>query len=337
MATLTCFEQVYMGLNFPFENFATPNVTSVTNKETYSGIGLFGTYTIQSLEVSINGHKYFAISGFSYSSFDSIVNPHFGIFTPSSMYWEFAQGFSGDDRMTGSKHGDSLAGYAGNDSLIGNAGNDLLDGGDGADSMDGGVGNDTFVVNQLGDKVSEQANQGIDTVLSSLSYTLGSNLENLTLTGNAKINGAGNSLSNVMSGNTASNQLAGGAGNDTLNGGLGADALTGGPGNDVFQIDSAPGGSNVDTIKDFAPGRDRLYFDDAVFAKLGATGRFSAADGRFWASAAGVAHDPSDRIVYDTDGGVLMYDADGNGAGAAVKVAALPSHPLVNAVDIWVL
>ena len=99
--------------------------------------------------------------------------------------------------------------------MIGNAAGNVLDGGTGNDTMRGGAGDDTYVVDAAGDTVTENANEGIDTVQSSVTWTLGSNLENLTLTGTGTINGTGNSLDNVLTGNSAANVLTGGAGNDT--------------------------------------------------------------------------------------------------------------------------
>lgn len=101
------------------------------------------------------------------------------------------------------------------DTFIGNDAANVLDGRGGADSMSGGAGNDTYVVDNAGDMVNEGAAQGIDTVLSSVSYILGSNVENLTLTGSASTNGTGNALDNVLTGNSGNNILAGGTGNDT--------------------------------------------------------------------------------------------------------------------------
>ncbi len=117
--------------------------------------------------------------------------------------------------LDGSAGDDTVLGGAGNDTLLGGTGNDRLDGGTGADAMTGGTGSDTYVVESTSDTVTEAANEGTDTVESSVTYTLGANVENLTLTGAAAINGTGNALDNVLTGNSAANVLTGGAGNDT--------------------------------------------------------------------------------------------------------------------------
>lgn len=110
--------------------------------------------------------------------------------------------------------------------LNGNSADNRLDGGTGADTMVGGAGNDTYIVDNTGDVVTESENAGTDTIESSATYTLSDNVENLTLTGTAAINGTGNSLDNTILGNSADNTLVGGAGNDTLNGGTGIDTAS---------------------------------------------------------------------------------------------------------------
>ena len=113
---------------------------------------------------------------------------------------------------TGTRNG---VGNSLNNILIGNAGNNVLNGSTGIDTMVGGLGNDTYIVDAAGETVTENANAGIDTVQSSVSYTLGANLENLTLTGTGTRNGVGNSLNNILTGNSGNNILTGGKGNDT--------------------------------------------------------------------------------------------------------------------------
>ena len=116
---------------------------------------------------------------------------------------------------TGNTLNNVLTGNSAANTLTGGAGHDMLDGGAGNDTMVGGTGNDTYVVNATGDIVTENANEGADTVLSAVTRTLGANFENLTLTGTTAVNGTGNTLDNVLTGNSAVNTLTGGAGNDT--------------------------------------------------------------------------------------------------------------------------
>lgn len=146
---------------------------------------------------------------------------------------------------TGNELDNILVGNSGANTLRGYDGNDTLDGGLGNDTMIGGVGDDTYVVNAVGDVVTELAGEGIDTVKSSVTYTLAAALENLTLTGSSNISGTGNGLDNVLIGNGGNNSLTGGAGMDTLQGGLGTDTLTGGIGNDTYVMAR---GYGLDTI-----------------------------------------------------------------------------------------
>ncbi|MGB8815308.1 MAG: hypothetical protein WCC57_19190 [Paracoccaceae bacterium] len=159
-----------------------------------------------------------------------------------------------NDRLTGNSLANTLNGSLGNDTLIGSLGNDI------------------YVTDSSGDVIVESAavNGGIDTVLSSVNWTLQALLENLTLTGTAAINGAGNSADNVITGNGAANILAGNNGNDRISGGLGvdiinggagADTLTGGVGADAFVFNYAFG---ADIVTDFVSGSDKLRFQMSV-------------------------------------------------------------------------
>ena len=136
---------------------------------------------------------------------------------------------SGVDNIVTADGNDSISTGAANDTLNGGAGDDTLDGGAGADAMTGGAGNDTFTVDDAGDSTAEAAGGGTDLVLSSITHTLGANVDNLTLTGVAPINGTGNGLANTIIGNSAAN---------TLNGAGGADTMRGGDGNDIYRVDN---------------------------------------------------------------------------------------------------
>ena len=90
-----------------------------------------------------------------------------------------------DDELFGTNTADFLYGFAGSDSLFGGLANDVLVGGAGADTMAGGEGNDTYFVDQVGDVVIEMAGEGTDTGMSTVSYVLSAEVENLTLRGSA--------------------------------------------------------------------------------------------------------------------------------------------------------
>ncbi|HSI22053.1 MAG TPA: putative Ig domain-containing protein [Methylophilaceae bacterium] len=162
--------------------------------------------------------------------------------------------------LTGNGGDNALLGMNGNDMLAGHAGNDLLDGGTGADTMAGGIGDDTYVVDNSADAIAENTDEGIDTVNATVSHTLGDNIENLVLTGDANTNGTGNAVGNSLAGNAGNNVLDGGAGNDTLAGGAGIDTLMGGIGDDryVFRL-----GDGSDWIED-AQGSDTLYIGSGL-------------------------------------------------------------------------
>ncbi|TXI18293.1 MAG: hypothetical protein E6Q62_07060 [Nitrosomonas sp.] len=235
-----------------------------------------------------------------------------------------------NNTLTGNNAANELNGQAGNDRLVGGGGNDTLIGWSGADAMIGGPGNDTYFVENTGDSVTENLNQGTDLVSSRLTYTLPANVENLTLTGTAAVNGTGNGQANLITGNPAANQLKGLAGNDILDGGTGNNVLTGGTGNDFFRFSTT---GHVDRITDYNVANDTVQLDNAVFVALTATGTLAA--GRFRVGAQ--ALDANDNVLYNKTAGTLWYDADGNGTGAAAQIAVIGSGLNLTNADIVVI
>jgi hypothetical protein len=131
-------------------------------------------------------------------------------------------------------------------------------------------------------------------------------------------------------GSAGADTLTGSSGDDVINGGPGADILAGGGGADTFAFTAAPNGT-VDRITDFATGTDKLAFAQSAFSGL-APGELSAA--AFVQAAAAFATDQ--RIIYNQATGVVSYDADGSGGGAAVAVAQLNAGQVLKAQDIKV-
>ena len=241
--------------------------------------------------------------------------------------------------ITGNESNNQLNGAAGNDNLSGKEGNDTLNGGTGIDLLTGGLGNDIYVIDNTGDVVTENLNEGADRINSSITYILPANVENLTLTGTAAINSTGNDLNNIIIGNSAANQLNGQAGNDTLNGGAGNDTLDGGTGtntliggigNDFFKFTTT---GHTDLISDYNVTNDTIQLENAVFTALTTTGSLSATQFRIGTQAL----DANDFVIYNNLTGALLYDANGNGAGAAVQIATLSAGLAMTNMDLVVI
>ncbi|MBW6396324.1 hypothetical protein KPL78_00625 [Roseomonas sp. HJA6] len=161
--------------------------------------------------------------------------------------FEHAIGSTVADKVTGNGVANYLGGAEGNDTLTGLAGNDTLDGGDGNDRMIGGLHDDTYIVNAALDVVVEAANQGTDTVRTTLAtYTLAANIENLIATNTVAHKFTGNGLNNAITGGAGADTISGLAGADTLDGGAGIDRLLGGLGDDFYVL--TPGDVVVEVV-----------------------------------------------------------------------------------------
>ena len=196
--------------------------------------------------------------------------------------------------------------------LTGNGAANILVGGGGVDVLRGGLGNDIYIVDAQGEAV-ELAGQGNDTVRSTVSYRLDSNLENLILLSAGNLQGSGNARDNNLIGNSGANRLSGGAGRDTLQGGMGDDAF----------LFTAPlsGATNIDVIRDMNErGNDTIFLDNAVFTALGRARGLGP--GAFCSNSTGVASDTLDRIIFEFDTGEIYYDSNGSTAGGTYVLFA---------------
>jgi serralysin len=216
-----------------------------------------------------------------------------------------------------------LTGNIGGDDLFGREGNDTLIGGSGtANTLLGQEGDDLYIVTAAGDSVIEFAGQGIDTVQTNqASFVLRDNVENLTFTGTAAFTGIGAADANTITGGAADDFLSGLDGNDILIGGSGADIMLGGNGADQFRY--VGGETGVDRILDFTSGSDKIALLSSFFTP---TATVSFVQGA-------AATTANSTFLYDVATGIVSYDDDGNGAGAAVQIAQLNSGLTLAAGD----
>lgn len=280
-----------------------------------------------------------------------------------------ASGSEFNDVFHGNARNNDLFGEYGNDKLYGGAGNDVFNGYWGDDKMYGEDGNDRFLVQYGNDKVD--GGKGSDTLdfyfantygitidlgtgtvnyyrygstgtgvttFTSIENVLGSILAD-TITGDGK--------DNYLSGDSGEDTIDAKSGNDMLDGGLGDDTLTGGSGKNGFMLTTAVTGiENIDTITDFVVAKDSIYLDDKIFTALTGTGAvqktelftFKAMQTNQFQASSGT--DPANgdvRVIYDSDTGIIYYDADGNDTGDPVAIAQLDPGLALTAADFFVL
>jgi Ca2+-binding RTX toxin-like protein len=255
-------------------------------------------------------------------------------------------GTGGANLLDGAGGDDSLDGAAGDDSLLGGLGADTLRGGEGADTMDGGASGDLYYVTEVADMARELDGSGNDTVLASVSYTLGAGIEDLRLLGLVEA-GTGQDLANTITGNDGANLLRGMGGADRLVGGEGADTLEGGSGRDTLE-----GGKDVDTflfrsvaeaegdlILRYGKGVDKIAISAEGFGgglveglALVAGETFNASRTNVATSAAGVG-----QFIYEQDAKALWWDADGAGGDDSVLIATFKPKPNLVPTDIIIV
>lgn len=240
----------------------------------------------------------------------------------------------GNDSINGT--GNSIDNY-----LVGNPGNNILDGGAGNDVLAGVKGNDTYIVDSINDRIIEIPDEGVDIVKSSVNWTLGKNLEDLTLTGKENLSGTGNEHDNLIIGNGAKNVLDGGAGNDTLDGLGGVDILTGGLGGDIFRFSTKPkfGESTADHITDFnASEGDGIEISASLLGlSTGPTVRLGLSVTTITASfQLNAALIMANTFVYDSSNGNLYWNSNGtkSGFGTGGIFAVLDNRSTLSASNI---
>ena len=143
---------------------------------------------------------------------------------------------------TANSANDSLTGNSGTDTLIGGAGVDTLVAGTGVNTLVGGAGNTTFVINSTSDVIQDTYAAASNTLRSSVTFVLPTDVNSLVLTGTAALKGTANS------------------GADTLTSNTGIDTLVGSTGNDVFVVSNAS-----DIVQDTAAAASNVIESTVVF------------------------------------------------------------------------
>lgn len=217
--------------------------------------------------------------------------------------------------LVGNEISNTIRGGTNSDGIYAREGDDNLFGGTGAaNTLLGQQGNDNYWIQANGDSVIEFVGEGTDTVWAEVSsFVLPANVENLTYNSNTAFTGVGNELANIIRGGSAADSLNGMDGNDTILSGSGADLLQGGNGSDTFQYGGNETG--IDRILDFTSGQDKIALLGSFFTPTGTVS--------FVQGAGATANSANSTFIYDSTTGIVSYDDDGNGAGAAVQIAQL--------------
>ncbi|MBT3140043.1 hypothetical protein DS909_17095 [Phaeobacter gallaeciensis] len=240
--------------------------------------------------------------------------------------------FTSIENLTGSVFHDLLIGSKVSNRIIGGAGNDTVVGGVGGDFLDGGSGVDLASYATADTRVNLDLRSGKGSAGEASRDTFVS-IENIT--GSAFNDYVyGDDKNNLIRGGQGDDRLRGHNGMDTLLGGEGHDDLYGGSGADTFVFDTAlDAETNVDSIRRYSPGYDRIALDRTIFVELEVGG---LQDINFTANATGLAQDLSDRIVFNTTTGALLYDPDGTASLGAIHFATVSTGIDISPLDIWV-
>ncbi|SDX40540.1 delta-60 repeat domain-containing protein [Allochromatium warmingii] len=244
--------------------------------------------------------------------------------------------------------------HRGTANLTGNELDNTLYAGIGDNVLDGAMGSDTVsyiyataavTVNLSVRGKQDTESSGFDTLIN-IEHLTGSRYDDILIANansNTILNGRngadtlqGRLGNDILFGGLGEDVLSGGAGNDILKGGAGNDMLTGGQGQDSFVFGTTPSLiNNRDMIVDFNVADDSIHLENRIFKQLIKTGTLS--DDCFVSNISGIAQDANDYIIYDSDSGVLAYDADGSGSGAAIQFAVIGVNLNLTAADFIVI
>jgi Ca2+-binding RTX toxin-like protein len=251
---------------------------------------------------------------------------------------DLLDGGEGNDLLNGNAGGDTLQGAGGNDSLIGEDGFDSLVGGDGNDTFQGGTGNDTILGGLGSDRLTEfgDVNYTVtNTTLVGRGNDAIAEIESMRIVAGSNPNTINAAAVTVFSlsieAGSGQDTIIAGAKNDDLFGGIGGDSLTGGAGSDKFTYLATNHGG--DTITDFVARSDRFFISKAGFSNTLTLGTLSA--DRFVIGQS--ARDSNDFLIYNSNNGILAFDADGNGSNPAIAIATLENSPNLSNQDITII
>jgi len=277
------------------------------------------------------GDDTYFVSGTSERVFESAGGGRDVVYTPADYTLE--AGVEVEVLSSSSQAGTAPLTLIGNgfgQEIYGNAGANFIQGGGGTDFLFGLAGNDSYFVSGPNEHVFENAGGGRDVVYAQTSYALEAGQEIEVLSASS----TGGTTAIDLTGNAFANELYGNAGVNVLNGGDGADYLQGFGGADSFAFTTALGGGNIDQIADFVAGTDKIQLSGAAGQPFAALATGTLAAGAFVIGNAAAQAD--DYIIYNSATGALFYDADGNGAGAAVQFATLGTGLSLTAADFVV-
>lgn len=250
-----------------------------------------------------------------------------------------AETFTSFESFRGTQFADVMTGSSIDEQFMGLGGRDRIDGGGGFDEVrfhrDAGQGGLAGVTVDLTAGTAVDGFGRTDTLINIEAVRGTENVDRLT--GSAVANRLrGDGGNDILDGRAGNDQLDGGAGNDRLVGGVGNDTLIGGAGRDIFVFNTALNATtNVDVIDDFSVADDTIWLENAIFTALTTTGALAST--AFVANTSGLAADASDRVIYETDTGMLYYDSNGSAAGGRVLIADLDPGLGLTALDFSVI